>query len=79
MRKLTHDDIYRVLAGSLMVPLTDFNPNDDLIVQYNFDSLAVYELGFLIEEEYGVYIDIPRTLMSKITTAKDLADFIVEG
>jgi len=78
MHTLTHDDVYRVLAGSLLIPKEKFNPNVQLVSGYNFDSLAIFEIPLLIEEHYGMFIELPDNSLSLISTGKDLADYMVE-
>lgn len=79
MHKLTHDDIYRILAGALIISPKDFNPNTPLMTGYRFDSLSVFEIPLLIEEQYGVFIELPDNMFDTIHTGKDLADYFVEA
>ena len=77
MHKLTHDDIYRILAGALTISPKDFNPNTPLMSGYRFDSLSVFEIPLLIEEHYGVVVELPTNTFDVIHTGKDLADYVV--
>jgi acyl carrier protein len=76
--KITHDDIYKVLAGSLHINPKDFNPNTNLVNGYKFDSLSIFEIPLILEEHFGVHVDVPSDILSEVSTGKDLADYIVQ-
>jgi len=74
---MTRQDIYRLLAGTLHIPLEEFNPALSLMGDYKLDSLGYFEIPLLIEEFYGEEITLTPHTVAELRTGDALATFIL--
>ena len=76
--KVTRENIYRLIAGTIGVNIKTFNPNLNMINAYNVDSLAILDLSLVIEDYTGYYVEIPKEVLPKLKTASQYADYVLE-
>jgi len=78
MAQLTRDELYKVIGGNLLIHPNRFNPRASLKNSYDLDSLSVFEIPLIIDEVFGIETIVPDNILSKIDTAEDLANFILD-
>ncbi len=78
MLQLTRDEIYKVIGGNLLIHPDKFNPHASLVNSYGLDSLSVFEIPLIIDEAFDIETEIPDNILSKIDTAEEFANFILD-
>jgi len=75
--KITQTEIYKLFSLILQIPEDKLNPKASLIKVYKFDSLTFMELEYLLEDILGVRLDLEYSLIKKLHTAEDFANYIL--
>ncbi len=76
--KLTKENIYKLIAGSVGVSPTDLSIKANMFDTYHLDSLGLFDLALVIEEYTGFFPDLPDNIVTEVNTAEQFADYILD-
>ncbi len=60
------DDIRKDIADFMRIDIRQLEKEDDLVLDYHFDSLDIFRLSIMLEDKYGVQYNIMK--QNELTT-----------